>query len=52
MSNLLGNKENELKAIEDVYEMAIESLDPESFEALELAFKVLLKTRRLASTKI
>lgn len=49
MSNLLGSKENELKAIECVYKMAIESLDPENFEALELAFKALLKTRRLTS---
>lgn len=52
MSNLLGSKENELKAIEDVHKMAIESLDPESFEALELAFKVLLKTRHLTSVNI
>jgi len=52
MSNLLGSKESELKAIEDVYIMAVESLDPANFEALELAFKALLKTRRLTSDTI
>jgi len=46
------SKESELKAIESVHKMAIESLDPANFEALELAFKALLKTRRLTSDNI
>ena len=46
------SKESELKAIEDVHKMAVESLDPANLEALEIAFKALLKTRRLTSDSI
>lgn len=47
MTNLMISKATEAKALATVWNMAAESLDPESYEALEKAFRILCETRNI-----
>ena len=47
MTNLMISKATEAKAVATVWNMAAESLDPESYEALEKALRILCETRNI-----
>lgn len=47
MTRLMISKATEAKAVATVWNMAGESLDPESYEALEKAFRILCETRSI-----
>jgi hypothetical protein len=52
MTKLLLSTSTEAKAIATIWNMAIPSLDPENFEALENALKQLCKTRHIDNEQI
>lgn len=47
MSNLAISKNTEALAVSMIWNMGVESLDPESYERLEDIFKVLCDTRHI-----
>lgn len=47
MTSLMISKATEAKAVATVWNMAAESLDPESYEAVEKAFRILCEIRSI-----